>query len=109
MILISGCGGALQSNGKTVIAGDGGSDNRYPSGFALGRLGADGVPDPGFGSGGSVTMPIGTGAAAAEAVAILPDGRIVVDGAASATFTGGTDSNSAVARYFGDAVAAPSR
>jgi uncharacterized delta-60 repeat protein len=101
-VSISGAASTPQTNGKIVVAGYGGSDTRYSSGFAVWRLSPTGALDPGFGTGGSTITPIGTGAADARAVAILPDGRIIVAGASSATFTGGSDSNFAVARYFGD-------
>jgi len=104
---IPGTGGALQWNGKIVVAGREGDGTAPSTGFALWRLGPDGVPDPGFGTGGSVVTPIGTGIASGGAVAIQPDGRIVVAGASSpALVPNGPYINFAVARYFGDPSAA---
>src|SRR5436190_12438579 len=51
--------------------------------------------DPSFGSGGTVVTAIGAGDAAASAIAVQPDGRIVVAGFAS----NGTNDDFAVARY----------
>jgi len=103
-----GYGGALQSNGKIVVAGQSGVPSAIqPTNFGVWRFDASGALDPGFGTGGSVTTPIGIRSAEAQAVAIETDGRIVVVGAAQSTYdtshpnTGGTF---AVARYFGDPV-----
>lgn len=66
----------LQPDGKLVVAGvwmTGGYD------FALARYDIDGSLDPGFGSGGSVTAPIG-GSSSAQAVVLQPDGKIVAAG-----------------------------
>jgi uncharacterized delta-60 repeat protein len=84
---------ALQDDDKPVVVGwVGGS----PDTFAVARFDATGNPDTGFGSGGLVTTPFGTVGAWAQAVAIQPDGRIVVAG-----YTGGvfSDEDFAVARY----------
>jgi uncharacterized delta-60 repeat protein len=62
---------ALQSDGRIVAAGG------TSSGFALARYNRDGSLDNGFGSGGKVTTAYSTGA---TAVAIQPDGKIVVAG-----------------------------
>lgn len=64
---------ALQSDGKIVIAGGG-------PGMFVERLNAGGSPDTGFGSNGvAVATPLG-GSAVANAVAVQPDGKIVVAG-----------------------------
>ncbi|MFT4101619.1 MAG: Calx-beta domain-containing protein [Burkholderiaceae bacterium] len=68
---------ALQADGKIVMAG--GSTTE----FVLARFNADGSPDAGFGSGGRVTTDMIAGGIVQEearAVAIQPDGRIVVAG-----------------------------
>jgi uncharacterized delta-60 repeat protein len=69
---------AIQSDGKIVVAGysddPGGSDV-----FTLVRYNTSGIPDPTFGTGGVMTTPIGT-QAGGNAVAIQPDGKIVVAG-----------------------------
>jgi uncharacterized delta-60 repeat protein len=62
----------------------------------LARFNSDGSPDSTFGSGGSVMTALGDGDdVAASAIALQPDGRIVVAG--HATDSGGT--NLVVARY----------
>jgi uncharacterized delta-60 repeat protein len=72
---------AIQSNGKIVAAG-----NTRPNlgfsflYFALARYNTNGSLDTSFGSGGIVETPIGNSSAAANAVAIQPDGRIVAAG-----------------------------
>jgi uncharacterized delta-60 repeat protein len=66
---------ALQSDGKIVVAGQ--SYNGSRKVFAFARANPDGSPDAGFGSGGAVTTQIGSGDAAASAVAVQPDGKIV--------------------------------
>jgi uncharacterized delta-60 repeat protein len=65
---------ALQPDGKIVVAGG----SAFGSGdFALARYGADGNLDPAFGTGGKVAADFGA-AEAAAALAIQPDGKIVV-------------------------------
>ncbi len=83
-------GAARQPNGKIVIAGytQDGED------VAVARLNANGSLDPGFGVGGKATIEFGT-ATFGNAVALSPNGRIVVVGQK----TGGDDF--AVARLLG--------
>ena len=84
-------GGAVrQTNGKIVIAGytQDGED------VAVARLNAGGSLDPTFGTGGKATVDFGT-ATFGNAVALTPNGRIVVVGQK----TGGDDF--AVARLLG--------
>lgn len=78
---------ALQSDGKIVVVGYvvGG-----PPGFVVERFNADGTPDMRF---GLVRTPFGDGGGA-SAVAVPPDGRIVVGGAGGEGF--------ALARYNSD-------
>jgi uncharacterized delta-60 repeat protein len=64
---------ALQPDAKIVVAG-------YANGkFALARYGADGAPDPGFGTGGKLTHDVGALSFAAG-VALQSDGKIVAAG-----------------------------
>ncbi len=83
-------GAARQPDGKIVIAGytQDGED------VAVARLGADGSLDATFGAGGKATVDFGT-ATFGNAVALAPNGRIVVAGQK----TGGDDF--AVARLRG--------
>jgi uncharacterized delta-60 repeat protein len=78
-------GVAVQPDGKIVVVGTttgaGGTGD-----FAALRLNADGTPDAGFGSGGRVVIPFdlgGNNEDDASAVALQPDGKIVLAGEAS--------------------------
>jgi uncharacterized delta-60 repeat protein len=68
---------AIQADGRIVIVGSSGSD------FAIARLNGNGTLDTTFGpqpSTGIITKDFGSGNESATAVAVLPDGRIVVAG-----------------------------
>jgi uncharacterized delta-60 repeat protein len=80
----SGAGLALQPDGKIVIAGTG-EPNGSPT-FAVVRLTSTGALDTAFGQCGVATVPIG-GAAIANAVAVQPNGQIVVGGTANVSGT----------------------
>jgi uncharacterized delta-60 repeat protein len=69
---------AVQHDGKIVVAGTchNGSDND----FCLARYNANGVLDATFGSGGKVITDVGTFQDNAYAIAVQPDGKIVVAG-----------------------------
>ena len=67
---------ARQSDGKIVLAGDNGQQTM------VARLNADGSLDSGFGGTGVVTQSAGSGFSAAYAVAVQPDGKIVLAGEA---------------------------
>ena len=87
----------LQPDGKLVVGGtttEGGADV-----FALVRYNRDGTPDAGFGNGGRVTTHVGDGAAA-SALVIQPDGKLVAAGSLlqPASLTNGF----ALARYDSD-------
>jgi uncharacterized delta-60 repeat protein len=66
-------GAALQPDGKIVVAGSSSGD------FAVARLNRDGSPDAGFGTAGRATVDFG-GPTFANAVALQPNGRIVIAG-----------------------------
>lgn len=86
---------AVQPDGKILITGP--ADLRVPSpGFVLERVRADGTSDGSFGDRGRVQTPVGEGATA-SALALQPDGRIVVAGPAEPS-----RSNFALARYLLD-------
>src|SRR5438445_4125808 len=71
---------AVQADGKIIGAGQVGGNG---SGVALARWNRNGTLDPGFGSAGEVTTPLGSsGNSAARGVAIQADGKILVAGAA---------------------------
>jgi uncharacterized delta-60 repeat protein len=69
--------------GKIVTAGAAGQS------AALARYNTDGGLDAGFGSGGRVTSSFGSPVASASALAVQPDGKIVIAGRAGATVSGG--------------------
>jgi uncharacterized delta-60 repeat protein len=86
----------LQPDGKIVVAGYtyvGGVAGR--SYFALARYDVDGTLDRGFGADGKVTTDLGPGGAAAWAVTLQPDGKIVAAG-------NGQSGSFALARYAPD-------
>lgn len=70
---------AVQPDGRIVVAG---SSDQGATGqdFVVLRLLSDGQLDPSFGSGGRVVLDLGGDADRAWAVAVQPDGRIVVAG-----------------------------
>ncbi|HMA37944.1 MAG TPA: S-layer homology domain-containing protein [Chloroflexia bacterium] len=76
---------ALAPDGRIVLAGNAAMQGL--SAVALVRYLPDGHLDAGFGSGGVVTTQLGSGFAGsgANAVAVLPDGRIVIAGFGSYT------------------------
>lgn len=68
---------ALQPDGRIIMAGYGGEFN----GFALARYNSDGSLDTSFGADGKVTTDFGSSyKGGVAAVALRPDGRIVVAG-----------------------------
>ncbi len=87
---------ALQPDGKIVAAGY--SVSGAGRDVALARYHPDGVPDSGFGTNGLQVTGLGSGDDAAYAVALQPDGKIVVAGSAF----NGTDDDFALARYLPD-------
>ena len=86
-------GVAVQPDGKVVAAGFG--NNGVNNDFGVVRLNSDGTPDLTFGGDGGVLTAIGSSADQANAVAIQPNGRIVVAGR-----TAGTTADIAVVRYY---------
>jgi uncharacterized delta-60 repeat protein len=73
---------ALQPDGKLVIVGWVDPTGTGRTEFAAVRLESNGSLDPTFGTGGVTTLPIGV-TAIANAVAIEPDGDIVIGGCAN--------------------------
>jgi uncharacterized delta-60 repeat protein len=86
---------AVQPDGKLIVAG---RAAEHRGDLALLRLERDGTPDATFGSGGKVLTDVAGGADTAYAVALQPDGKIVVAGSA----TVGTGLDFVVARYLPD-------
>jgi uncharacterized delta-60 repeat protein len=75
---------ALQSDGKMVVAGDSYDGSNYE--FTLVRYNPDGTLDPTFGSAGAVITPIGPGSDLGTALAIQPDGKLLLAGASPYTY-----------------------
>jgi uncharacterized delta-60 repeat protein len=74
-----------QPDGKLVVSGDSNDlvGSIFKSRVTLVRYASDGSLDATFGSGGVVRTAIGTGNAQARALALQPDGKLIVGGAAS--------------------------
>src|SRR5262249_10439558 len=70
-------GVALQADGRIVLAGESGPEDQGHS--IVMRLDADGLPDPSFGTDGSVATSFGTNDAFRD-VALQPDGNILAAG-----------------------------
>lgn len=73
---------ALQSDGKIVVAGDALSAQGPPD-VAVARYNVDGSLDTSFGSGGRVTTDFIARSDVGLAIAVQPDGKIVVAGGAN--------------------------
>jgi uncharacterized delta-60 repeat protein len=87
---------ALQPDGRIVVAGDNADAIGIPNDFAVARILAQGVLDPSFAAGGKFLGDFG-GVDYGDAVALQPDGRIVVAGSSDAT---DPNNDIAVARLF---------
>ncbi len=74
----------LQPDGKIIVVGS--ANNGSNDDFAAVRYNSDGSLDTTFGTGGKMTSPVGTGADAAESIAILPDGSLILVGSSSNDF-----------------------
>lgn len=94
---------AIQPDGKILVAG--GAFPLFVSAgdIRLARYNPDGSLDAGFGDGGIVTTRFG-GGSFASALALLPDGRIVVAGTdyTRFSFDESSDTDFALARYLPD-------
>jgi uncharacterized delta-60 repeat protein len=84
---------ALQDDGKIVVAGA--SNDGTQDDFAVARYTTIGILDTDFSTDGKLTTPVGSTDDVAYAVAVQPDGKIVVAGS---TFNG-VDNDFALARY----------
>jgi uncharacterized delta-60 repeat protein len=88
----AGAGIAIQPNGK-IIAGGYGDGGNYD--FAIARYNTDGSLDSSFGEGGRIATDLGSTSDQPHAMALQPNGRIVLAGVSNNIF--------AVARYHADA------
>ena len=95
---------ALQADGKLLVAG---SVDETPKGksFAMARFNADGSLDTTFGTAGHVITSFGSQSDEAFAIAVQPDGRIVLGGH---TYTAERGVDFALARYLPDGSLDPS-
>ncbi|MEO7319254.1 MAG: choice-of-anchor D domain-containing protein, partial [Chthoniobacteraceae bacterium] len=85
---------AVQSDGKIVVAGTS-LNAAFDFDFALVRYNTDGSLDNGFGTGGIVTTPIGSGNDSGRSVALQSDGKILVAGDSRV----GSNNDFALVRY----------
>lgn len=84
---------ALQSDGKIVVAGYAYNGTNYD--FAVARYDSDGTLDTTFDADGFALTPLGGGHDYGRAVALQPDGKVVVGGHAH----NGTNADFAAVRY----------
>lgn len=89
-----GEGLALQSDGKIVLAGSASGTAPALSQFSVRRLNANGTIDASFGEAGTASVSFTTSGDAALAVAIHPDGKILVAG-----YAGLVNANFGLARF----------
>ncbi|HKJ49971.1 MAG TPA: delta-60 repeat domain-containing protein [Gammaproteobacteria bacterium] len=93
---------AIQHDGKIVIAGNAVA-NVADRGLLVARFDADGNVDSGFGTSGQVIYPVANLAReGANAIAIQPDGKIVVAGEYVSTQVPSNDLDIAVIRFDSD-------
>lgn len=76
----------LQPDGRLVVAGDALSLETFDGDFALARFTASGALDRSFGGDGSVLTDLGGVLDRADALALLPDGRMVAAGSDGSNF-----------------------
>jgi uncharacterized delta-60 repeat protein len=97
---------ALQPDNKILVAGMVSDLASASLQLAVARYNPDGSVDDGFGTGGLAAAAVGAAGAAASALALQPDGRILVAGAAFAHGTTSdqfaTDDDFALVRYTPD-------
>jgi len=86
---------AVQADGKIVVAGDTYTNNTVLEDFALARYNPDGTLDNSFGVNGFVVTDLQQATDVATAIAIQPDGKIVVAGYSDNTL----NYDFAIARY----------
>jgi uncharacterized delta-60 repeat protein len=98
----------LQPNGKILMVGYANADADQTTGeFALARYSADGLPDPGFGTGGKVTTNFSAGWDSIANVGFRPNGDIVAAGVTNFAWDG-IHGDFALARYHADGSLDPS-
>ena len=93
---------AIQPNGQIVAAGSSFSNSKTVEDFIVARYNANGALDKRFGKNGKITTDFFRNVDSISAIAIQPDGKIVVAGFAQLGGTGGTPRVFALARYRDD-------
>jgi uncharacterized delta-60 repeat protein len=93
---------AIQPNGQIIAAGSSFSNSKTVEDFIVARYNANGSLDKRFGKNGQITRDFFRNVDSISAVAIQPDGRIVVAGFAQLGGSGGTPRVFALARYRND-------
>ncbi|HJP95099.1 MAG TPA: hypothetical protein VJ875_24270 [Pyrinomonadaceae bacterium] len=93
---------AIQPNGQIVAAGSSFSNSKTVEDFIVARYNANGSLDKRFGKNGKITTDFFRNVDSISAIAIQPDGRIVVAGFAQLAGSGGTPRVFALARYRSD-------
>jgi uncharacterized delta-60 repeat protein len=87
---------AVQADGKVVVAGSRYDPSALTWDFAVARFNVDGSPDLSFNGSGRVISPIGPSDDEASAVAVQPDGKILLAGTVKVS---DTNTDFAVARF----------
>ncbi|MBE2283891.1 MAG: cadherin-like beta sandwich domain-containing protein [Prosthecobacter sp.] len=87
----------IQADGKVVVAGETYNGSNWD--FALTRYTSNGTLDSSFGTGGKVTMTIGTSDESAKSVVVQSDGRILVAGFTNSGSGSGTFEDFALIRF----------
>src|ERR1051326_2236512 len=93
---------AIQPNGQIIAAGSSFSSSKTVEDFIVARYNANGSLDKRFGKNGKITTDFFRNVDVINAVAIQPDGRIIVAGVAQLAGAGGTPRVVALARYGSD-------
>ncbi len=93
---------AIQADGKIVAAGSSFSNAKTVEDFIVARYNANGSLDKRFGNNGKITTDFFRNVDQVNALAIQPDGKIVVAGFAQLAGAGGTPRVFALARYTSD-------
>jgi uncharacterized delta-60 repeat protein len=93
---------AVQSNGQIVAAGSSFSNSKTVEDFIVARYNANGSLDKRFGKNGKITTDFFRNVDSISAIAIQPDGRIIVAGFAQLPGSGGNPRVFALARYRSD-------
>ena len=92
----------IQPNGQIIAAGSSFSNSKTVEDFIVARYNANGTLDKRFGKNGKITTDFFRNVDSISAIAIQPDGRILVAGVAQLGGSGGTPRVFALARYRSD-------